>query len=487
MIPSLREYQTDLEDRVREQMRRGAQRIVVQAATGAGKTTSMAHIAKLATEKGRRSLILAHRRRLVDQISARLASFEVYHGVLMAGEHHHSSHLVQVASRDTMMSRCFRNEWVGLPPTNLIMIDEGHRAAPVDSDYRKIAAQYPSAVVLLFTATPVGPDGKGLGPWAQAIECAAPVSELIRDGYLVPVRCYAPDRQFNRGNAKRGIAGDLVQSWKEFAEGMPTVTFCSRVQHSLDAVQAYNEAGIPAAHVDANTDDDDRDRVFGRLETGELKVVSNVGIIKEGVDLPCLGCCQLYLDVGGRVAFLQAVGRIMRPSEGKSHGVLIDHSGACFRYGFPDEDQQWTLEGNADDAFQAKKDAGQTKSALYCKVCKLMWHGQKQCPQCGRMPAKPPRSIFAPPPVDVADELLTEAERQQVAQVFTREEKVAHWTRCVALAANSNGTFSKAFAVYRNKYNEWPGKDFPFIPAPGENRIKVRDKYPDWGKKKEPV
>ena len=29
----------------------------------------------------------------------------------------------------------------------------------------------------------------------EAIECAAPTSQLVRDGYLVPVRCYAPERK----------------------------------------------------------------------------------------------------------------------------------------------------------------------------------------------------------------------------------------------------------------------------------------------------
>lgn len=463
---------------------RGARIIVVQAATGAGKTSWAAHVAKQALARNSRVLFMVHRRRLVDQISARLEEFEVNHGIIMAGERGYGAASVQVASRDTLTSRVFRNEWTGLPPADLVIVDEGHHAAQPDSDYRKIIERYPRATILLLTASPVGPDGKGLGPWAEAIECAAPTSQLVKDGFLVPVKCYAPDRKVHRGKVRRGIAGDLVESWKEFAENMPTVLFCSRVQHSLDAVEAFNEAGIPFAHVDAETTDYDRERIFESVENGKLKGVSNVGIIKEGVDIPCLGCCQFYMDPSGRVGFLQGCGRIMRPFPGKTHGVLIDHAGAVFRHGFPDEDTEWTLEGNTDAEFKAKHDKGETEKANYCKTCQLMWHGTVACPQCGKMPSKPPRSIFAPPPVDASNESLTEAERGGDKGIWTKEEKVKHWLRCLAVAAQRNGTFGMAAQIYKSKYSAWPDGDFPCIPERWEWKTKVLDRYPNFKRTK---
>lgn len=478
-VPILREYQMDLVDRVRAARLGGARIIVVQAATGAGKTSWASYVVKQAVAKGSHVLILVHRRKLVDQISSRLEEFQVDHGIIMAGERPYGSAAVQVGSRDTIMSRVFRNEWNGLPPAGLVIVDEAHRASSEDSDYRKILAHYPQATILLLTATPVGPDGRGLGPWAQAIECAAPTSQLVRDGFLVPVKCYAPDRKIGRnGKAKRGIAGDLVASWQEFAENLPTVLFTSRVQHSRDAVDAFCAAGIPAAHVDADTTDAEREGIFDSLETGKVKVVSNVGIIKEGVDVPCLGCCQIYMEMSGRVGFLQAVGRIMRPYPGKTHGVLIDHAGVVFKHGFPDEDTTWTLEGNVDEEFKKKHDDGKTEQAKYCKKCEMLYHGQLACPQCGAMPSKPPRSIFAPPPVDATDELLTEAERGGERRVDQRDEKVKHWLRCLAVAANRNGTFSMASVIYKQKYSEWPARDFPCVPDWKGNKEKVADVYP---------
>lgn len=484
MIPTPWPFQLDLFERVRAARARGARIIVVQAPTGAGKTTWAAYTAKRAAEKEKRVLFLVHRRKLVDQISARLIEFEVNHGVIMRGEKPYGSAGVQVASRDTITSRCFTHDWNGLPPADLIFVDEAHRAANEESEHRKILNQYPNATILLLTATPVGPDGRGLGPWAQAIECAAPTSQLVRDGFLCPVKCYAPDRKRGRGGKfKRGIAGDLVLSWIEYAQGLPTVLFCARVQHSLDAVEAFKAAGVSAAHVDAGTSDDDRERLFAELTTGHLKVISNVGILKEGVDIPSLGCCQLYMNVQGRVAFLQNVGRIMRRSAGKTHGIVIDHAGAVFMHGFPDEDTEWTLEGNVDELFAQKQKEGATEKVLYCKNCELLYHGGPACPQCGKYPAKPPKSVFAPPPVEATDEVLTEAERGK--DVHDKEQKVKHWLRCLAVAANRNGTFGMAGVIYKQKYNEFPGSDFPCVPPRSGWKTKVAEVYPKFRRAKQ--
>lgn len=480
MIPQLRDYQLDLVERIRASRRNGNRIIAVQAMTGAGKTSVASHIVKEAVAKGSESLLLVHRRRLVEQISSRLEEFQVNHGIIMAGEKGYGSAPVQVASRDTIMSRVFRNEWTGLPPAKLIIVDEAHRAASPDSDYRKILEHYPKATILLFSATPVGPDGKGLGPWAHDIVCAAKTSELIKAGHLVPVKCYAPDRKMNRGKVKtRGVAGDLVESWKEFAENQPTVLFTSRVAHSMDSVDTFNKAGIPAAHMDADTEDWRREEIFEQLESGLLKVISNVGIIKEGVDIPCLGCCQIYMEMDGRVAFLQAVGRIMRPFPGKTYGILIDHAGAIFRHGFPDEDTEWTLEGNANEDFKKKHDEGKTEKVNYCKPCEMLFSGPT-CPQCHRTPTKPPRSIFAPPPIDRTNEILTEAERGGIEAIYSHDEKIKHWKRCLGMVAQRNGAFGQASVIYKQKYQEWPGNDFPFNPGYGHSKTKVLDLYPQF-------
>ena len=76
-IPIPHPFQLDLVERTRQSMIRGNRIIVVQAATGAGKTTIAAHMTKLAVAKGSKVLFLVHRRKLVDQIFSRLEDFQV--------------------------------------------------------------------------------------------------------------------------------------------------------------------------------------------------------------------------------------------------------------------------------------------------------------------------------------------------------------------------------------------------------------------------
>jgi len=474
-------FQLDAVDQVAAAAQSGARVIVLQSPTGSGKTTIGCEIIRRAVAKGTRVLEIVHRRHLVNQFSDRLGEFGIDHGVLMAGFPRRSAP-VQVASRDTLLA----SEAVELPPAGLVIVDEGrHAAAP---EFRRLLAPYEAAgaFVILLDATPVLADGKGLGPWAQAMVCAAPVTELVRDGYLCPVKCFWPDRKRQR-KIIRGLCGDLVESWRLYAEGLPTVLFCSRVQHSRDAVTAFCTAGVPAAHVDADTLDWDRDRIFDQLATGEIKVVSNVGIIKEGVDIPCLGCVQWWTDPAGRVAWVQGCGRIMRPFSGNAHlppkrvGVIIDHAGALARHGFPDEDMEWPLMGNADAAFKKRHDDGETEKTLYCKTCELVYHGQAHCPQCGRLPPKPPRSVFAPEPVEHTHELLTEADRAGLGTFpDTREERVRHWFRCLRAAHSRDKSFGMAAMIFKRKYGGFPGDDFPMMPRGRAWKTRVRSVYPEW-------
>jgi D-amino-acid dehydrogenase len=80
--PILRPYQQDVIDRVRRQMAIGHRRIILQAGTGSGKSNCSSEIIRRAVEKNKTCLFIAHRRRLIEQKSARLKQFGVPHAVL---------------------------------------------------------------------------------------------------------------------------------------------------------------------------------------------------------------------------------------------------------------------------------------------------------------------------------------------------------------------------------------------------------------------
>lgn len=486
MIPTLRHYQVDANNEVVSAAANGAQVIVLQMPTGAGKTNSACDLVGRAAAKGKNVVVIAHRRKLVDQFSERLDQFEVDHGVFMRGRPYTKDTYVQVTSKDTLISRCVENEWKDMPDADLLIVDEGRHCIAGEA-YRKVVDHYrrQGSRIVLLDATPVLADGRGLGPYAQAMVIGAKVTDLIRDEYLLPVKCIVPDRKGKNKKKKRGIAGDLVESWKEFACGMPTVLFTSRVAFSEEAADTFRDNGIKAIHVDAETPDDEREQIFDGVEDGTYQVICNVGILGEGVDLPCLGCCQLYMDPSSRTRFLQQAGRIMRPHAGQQFGVLIDHAGAVFRHGFPDEDTDWTLDGNVDTAFAEKHKKGLTDKASYCAICQIAYHNSATCPQCGRLPEKIPPSIFAPDPLECTNENLVEADRNTARPEIGRQERVDHWFRCLRVAKKRDGTMGMAAQIYKSKYKTWPGTDFPYIVSGAGWKQKLTEVFPDFGKKKE--
>lgn len=471
----------------RQALASGKKVVCIVIPTGGGKTHVISEISRLSSERGKRVFILAHRRKLVHQISERLRLFGVSHNVLMHGSSENCGSNVTVGSRDTLMSRVYDLECMSIPEVDVVIVDEmrhGHSGA-----YRTLLDEMVrrGAKLVGMDATPATPEGLGLGPWVEELIIPVTVSELVREGLLLPVRCYAPDREVKVVGGKtvvgggKGIVGDLVESWKKYAENLPTVLFVSRVQYSKEAVELFNQSGIPAAHVDAETPDDERERIFEGMESGKYKVLSNVGILTEGTDLTCLGCVQFFMDPGSRVGFIQRAGRVLRPHPGQSYAVLIDHAGAVFRYGFPDEDMDWPLEGDANEKWEERKRANRTEQTFYCPKCEFVYQRKPGCPLCGEKPGKPPRSIFDAPDINSEDGILVPVGRDlgKSISVFSEGEKRRHWVRCLSAAAKRGGSFWMAAMIFKKKYGHLPESEYPFLPPMGRKwRVKVTEEYP---------
>ena len=102
---TLRDYQLDLVDSVRNAYRAGKRAPLVVSPTGSGKTVLFAFIAQGTSAKGNGVVILVHRQELVDQTCRTLRAFGVDHGVIAAGRTPDRSLPVQVASVQTYVRR----------------------------------------------------------------------------------------------------------------------------------------------------------------------------------------------------------------------------------------------------------------------------------------------------------------------------------------------------------------------------------------------
>lgn len=478
---SLRDYQSAALDGVRDLMRRGTRRVLLQAGTGSGKTVIAAHIMAGAQDKGSSVVFLAHRRELVYQCADKLRAMGVAPGIIMAGEEPLARH-VQVASIQTLWKRVDRDD-AEVPPCDLLVIDECHRSlAPT---YLKLMDSYPDAFVLGLTATPARGDGRGLGDVYEAMICCPPVVELQDQGHLVPTRYFVPSLpdleqvQIARGDyvldqAARvmdspKIVGDVIEHWARLARDRKTVVFATNVAHSKHLAERFREVGVAADHIDGKTPKDDRDAVLGELSDGGLQVVCNCDVLVEGWDQPDVSCVVIARPTKSLVRYLQMSGRCLRPWPGKVDAMIIDHGGVVQEHGLVEEFTDWALEESSTQANEKHRERAEGKngdSLICCVKCCCTYTGGPACPHCGHVPQRRGRDI---PVVEGDLQELDKVRKIRIKQAFEQDRE--RWWRELMGYAYEKGY--KRGWIY-HKFLE----KFPEDPPPPKSWYRMESQQP---------
>jgi superfamily II DNA or RNA helicase len=100
---------------------------------------------------------------------------------------------------------------------------------------------------------------------------------------------------------------------------------------------------VTAAVVDGATPTAERDDIFARFRSGDVTVLCACAVVDEGLDVPSATCLQLLRPTRSIRLYRQLIGRVLRPSPGKEHAIIIDHSGSWRELPLPDDPIEWTL------------------------------------------------------------------------------------------------------------------------------------------------
>ena len=384
----LRDYQTNLIDRVRQEIFKGQRSILLQAPTGSGKTAILAHMARTSEAQGMNTWFIVHRRELIKQSLLAFANEGIDAGVICSGWPIKWGAKTQICSVQSMASRMRK-----LKKPNHICFDECHHTSA--NSWSAIFNEYNDVIKTGLTATPERLDGRGLGDYFKVMIKGPTVQELIDQGYLSPYKLYAPPgisldgvrvkmgdyvkSDLNQAIDKPTITGDAISEYKKLAEGKRAVVFCASIQHSLHVVEQFNLSGIKAEHVDGETNQQQRDAAISRFRSGETLVLSNVDLFGEGFDLPSIEVGILLRPTKSLGLYLQQIGRVLRVSEGKEHAIILDHAGNCERHGLPDEERDWSLNGH--------RTSERSVNQVRIKVCPKCFAAQSpnktSCSYCG--------------------------------------------------------------------------------------------------------
>jgi superfamily II DNA or RNA helicase len=423
----LRPYQNQLANDIRGAFGSGANRPLAVSPTGSGKTVLFSYITSQVLKRGSRVIIVAHRREILDQISATLKRVGVPHGFIQAGKST-SIQPAMVASIQTLARRLDT-----LPAPDLVIIDEAHHS--VSKSYVQMFAAWPTAKFIGVTATPERLDGKGLGAMFDRMVMGPSVQWLIDNGFLAQPVYYAPREavdlsqvhniagDFDRSETEEivdtpRITGDAVTHYVRFCNRQRAVAFCISVAHAQHVADTFNSCGIPSASIDGTLDPEVRKQRVDDLTAGKILVLTSCELISEGFDLPAVNAAILLRPTQSLSMHLQQVGRALRPYPGKTNAIILDHVGNCLRHGLAEQERDWDLGGR--EKRLKKSSLVETKQ---CSKCFAIFAGTV-CPQCGAQREIAAREI---------EEVDGELQRLSIEDISKKREERREEGKCKTL------------------------------------------------------
>jgi len=466
----LRPYQSEALVGLRRSIASGKRRPILQAPTGSGKTFTACALCKSAIEKGNRVLIVAPRRELVHQFSKSLYAIGLSHGIIMAGMGMTLHRQIQVASFDTLHARAIKSNRIPLPEADVLIFDEAHLA--IAKCKQELLRHYDDLgkIIIGLTATPARGDGRGLSEVFDDIVLTWPMPKMVDAGYLVEAKYYAPSKpdldglktrmgdyvtkELSERFDKPEIIGDILSNWKRIASDKRTVVFCINRKHARHVCDEYLSSGYRAEYLDGETPDDERQGIIERVGNGQTQIVVSILVLTYGVDIPALECAVIARPTKSIVMYLQCAGRVLRPSEGKSEAIIIDHSGAVDAHGFVDDDFPWSLEAatSLTERNQKKKQEGKEPKEITCGSCGTVFRGSRVCPGCGHQMVQQGEDV----PTHQADLQEIDRAKKKVNRDMSWEEKIQFMSELKSITKERGYKPGFAAAIYKEKTGVWP-------------------------------
>ena len=335
----LRDYQVEFCEAVEKAFSKH-QTVLGVMATGLGKTICFV---ELMQRHPGRCLVIAPQIDLVDQAAAKIAAVTgeapgIERAEFRSNETEFGRSRFVVGSKQTLCGR--GNRFERLRDISLVVYDEAHTAATKQT--KRILDHYRNAGALMLgvTATPNRNDGKSLAELFGHCAYEYGILDAIEDGWLVrpeakccrvasldlsEVRTKGKNGDFREGDLAKAMEDDRVCleiaaiTAAEIGDDR-TVVFCASVEEASAVAQTLRcQYGIRADYVCSDQkrlSAGDRAQRMRAFRKGDLQVLTNVGIVTTGVDIPEISHIVMARPTRSVALYTQCIGRATRPLPG---------------------------------------------------------------------------------------------------------------------------------------------------------------------------
>lgn len=350
-----RKYQQNVIDEALMQYGNGKSKLLIEMATGLGKTYTVAHIIKRLIQQENRTpriLFLAH------QVEILLQSVTAFKNVLGIGNYSFSACIsgsqpedtdFVFASFDTLygqISQLCKNSF------DFVIVDEAHHTPA--RTYSEVVTKFKPRLLIGLTATPYRADNKdvirffgGVGGHIGKFDLvwALKHRKLAFPKYLVLLDDLDQDKidQLDSGLSIADLDKRLFLHKKDKEvvriiektvaeqeiENIKGIIFCRNIRH-MNHLIGFFELGT-ATLVHSKMSDQERRENIRNFREGEYKYILVCDLFNEGIDIPETNVLIFMRYTGSRTIWLQQLGRGLRKTPNKEYVHVLDFVGSLER------------------------------------------------------------------------------------------------------------------------------------------------------------
>jgi DNA repair protein RadD len=362
----LRDYQQECVDSIISKLKKSIEPIVIEAATGAGKSLIVAELARWLNQiaPNKKVLCFAPSKELIEQNTAKYLLTGKRASIFCASAGNKClNHPVIFCSPLTTKNSIDK---IASMPVSAVILDEAHTLTPtILSIIDAIKVHNPNCRIIGMTATPYRMntgyiyeidewgdkvhESKTKNPFFKQLVYRITAPQLIEQGFLTPPRVLDIEQSYDTSQLHKNSMGNfesdelrmifegssLTQKIIEsviFAaeESKGVMIFATTVDHAKEILKLLPSGDCRL--VTGDTKKSEREEIIQMFKSKMFKYMVNVSCLTTGFDAPHVDLIAVLRPTESRGLYQQIIGRGTRLNDDKEYFAIMDFAGNIERH-----------------------------------------------------------------------------------------------------------------------------------------------------------